>query len=113
MEQAYTGPTISAACKDDPEGDGCSAERLPPGFQTENEKVFVGRMNGTTYCRDKVSEESKLQWDVVNICNHGPFAFRVLDFLSDAEMAHIKEVGQAIGLKRSTVSEEALETVDR
>merc|ERR1719445_1006626 len=28
-------------------------------------------------------------------------------------MAHIKEVGQAIGLKRSTVSEEALETVDR
>lgn len=112
---------ISKKCKEDPEAEDCHLEVLAPSFQTENDNYFVGRMNGTEYCRPKMSTESdphsdgagKWSWDVINICNHGPYAFRVYDFLSDDEMEHIKILGQYIGLKRSTVSEEALETLDR
>ena len=116
---------ITDQCKEDPEHESC--KKVPPGFQSENDNFYFGRMNGTTYCRPKVDDDDdddcdasdscdiskNMTFELINICAHGPVAFRIFNFLSEAEMEHIKILGQFIGLKRSTVSEEALETVDR
>ena len=48
---------ISKKCREDPEAEDCHLEVVPPSFQTENDEYFVGRMNGTEYCRLKTSKE--------------------------------------------------------
>lgn len=106
---------ISDKCLEDPDDESC--KKLPPGYQIDNDKYYIGRMNGTTYCRLKADGEgednSNITFNILNICAHGPNAFRIFNFLSDDEMEHIKILGQWLGMKRSTVSEEALETIDR
>ena len=44
-------------------------------FRAENEWYHVVRINGTTYCREKVDPDA-LRWNITNICNSGPNAFR-------------------------------------
>eukprot|EP00486_Rosalina_sp_Unknown_P012887 CAMPEP_0201582540 /NCGR_PEP_ID=MMETSP0190_2-20130828/86793_1 /ASSEMBLY_ACC=CAM_ASM_000263 /TAXON_ID=37353 /ORGANISM="Rosalina sp." /LENGTH=323 /DNA_ID=CAMNT_0048022667 /DNA_START=82 /DNA_END=1050 /DNA_ORIENTATION=- len=105
---------ISEKCEEDPEDESC--KKVPPSYQSENDDMYFGRMNGTTYCRPKVDgndNSNNMTFEIINICAHGPVAFRIFNFLSEAEMEHIKMVGSFIGMKRSTVSEEALETIDR
>eukprot|EP01083_Nonionella_stella_P110247 322429_1 len=103
---------LPETCKEDPENEMCKIP--PPAFQMENDRFYIGRMNGTTYCRPKIPEDgTNVTIEITNICAHRPRAFRIFNFLSDDEMEHIKVLGQFIGLKRSTVSEEATVTLDR
>ena len=84
-----------------------------PSKEIENELFYIGRINGTTYCRPKIVNDKNVTLDIINICAHGPHAFRIFNFLSDDEMEHIKNFGQSMGLKRSTVSEEETKTDER
>ena len=81
-------------------------EEIP---QIEDDVFYIGRINGNTYCRSKMADAM----GIINICAHGPHAFRIFNFLSDDEMEHIINLGKIKGLKRSTVSEEKTRTLNR
>ena len=89
------------------------AKTAPPSFQVENDGYYIGRMNGTTYCREKVDPEQLLSWDLINICDQGPNAFRIYNFISDDEIEHIKNLGMDLGMVRSTVQATEARTQDR
>ena len=85
----------------------------PPAFQVENDGYFIGRMNGTTYCREKMDPEQLLSWDLINICDQGPNAFRIYNFISDDEIEHIKNLGMDLGMTRSTQGAEKIMSATR
>ena len=63
------------------------------------------RYNGTVFCHDY----DEIQTVELNVLCTAPRLVNILDFLSDEECDHIIQVGSYLGLKRSTVSEAALQ----
>eukprot|EP01084_Bolivina_argentea_P273187 465286_1 len=87
----------------------------PDFFRAETddfEVIFYTDIHDTDhyYCRDKNSEDLEV---TINVLCTGPKVAYFEGFLTDDECEHIKYMGTQIGLKRSTVSEEALTTEDR
>ena len=98
-------------CAEKPGNENCKA--VPPSFQIENDLFFIGRMNKTTYCRPKIIGVANVTFEIINICAHGPHAFRIFNFLSDDEMEHIKVLGQFNGLSTSMVMVDGKETTSK
>ena len=70
------------------------------------------RYNGTVLCQNlNVNEEDKIIPMQV-LCTE-PRVVSIGRFLSEAECEHIIQVGHYLGLRRSTVSESAIKTLDR
>eukprot|EP01083_Nonionella_stella_P237459 833011_1 len=70
---------VSEKCQDNPDDEAC--KKVPPAFQIDNDKFYIGRMNDTTYCRNKISQDgTNITIEIINICAHGPHAFRIFNF---------------------------------
>lgn len=76
--------------------------------ETDNFNVIY--YNGTYLCQNK--NDKDLQVTINVLCSNPKIAY-FDNFLSNEECQHIQLIGTLLGLKRSTVSEEALETEDR
>ena len=72
----------------------------------ETNNVYkVLRYNGSVFCQN-FDEIENVE---LNVLCTAPRLVRMLNFLSDEECAHIIDIGNYLGLKRSTVSEAALQ----
>ncbi|ETO33104.1 hypothetical protein RFI_04002, partial [Reticulomyxa filosa] len=78
----------------------------------EKEEMYLqmARSQGSTATQKWDDLDETL--DLVVVCDE-PRVIRVDHFISEDECDHVISVGKSLGLKRSTVSEEALESEDR
>mmetsp|Transcript_51205 Transcript_51205/g.62656 ORF Transcript_51205/g.62656 Transcript_51205/m.62656 type:complete len:498 (+) Transcript_51205:54-1547(+) len=91
-------------------------------FYGKSDKYHITRWNETFYCRNIVNTEDNensnvnavepIHFNMEVLCTE-PKVARILNFISDEEINAIKNTGLYNGMKRSTVSEEALISLDR